>query len=91
MVDFLKGLGISIQDSTVVNDDNQGSIALAKGTVFHDRSKHIVIQYHFTRDLVKEKRIGLNYVPTMEVSADSLTKALPRAQHEYLTNPIRLF
>ena len=36
MVDFLKDLGISVQDSMVVNADNQGSIALAKNPVFHD-------------------------------------------------------
>ena len=36
MVDFLKDLGISVQDSMVVNADNQGSIALAKNPVFHN-------------------------------------------------------
>ena len=36
IVDFLKDLGISVQDSMVVNADNQGSIALAKNPVFHN-------------------------------------------------------
>jgi hypothetical protein len=54
MTDFLRCLGISLVPM-VVNADNQGSIALAKNPVFHDRSKHIDIQYHYTRDLVKEK------------------------------------
>ena len=36
MVDFLKDLSISVQDSMVVNANNQGSIALAKNPVFHD-------------------------------------------------------
>ena len=48
MVDFLKDLGVSIHDKMVVNADNQESIALAKNPVFHDRSKHIDIQYHYT-------------------------------------------
>ena len=61
-----------------VNADNQGSnIALARNPVFHDRSKHIDIQYHYTRDLVKEKRIKLEYVPTKDMLADLLTKSLP--------------
>ena len=90
MVDFLKDLSVSVQDSMVVNANNQGSIALAKNPVFHDRSKHIDIQYHFTRDLIKNKRISLNYIPTKEMSADLLTKALPHAQHEYLMKTIRL-
>ena len=77
MVNFLKDLGISVQDSMVVNADNQGSIALAKNPVFHNRLKHINIQYHFTQDLVKGKQISLNYIPTKEMSTDLLTKALP--------------
>ena len=90
MVNFLKDLSISVQDSMVVNADNQGSIALTKNPVFHNQSKHIDIQYHFTQDLVKGKWISLNYILTKEMSADLLTKALPCAQHEYLMKTIRL-
>ena len=90
MVDFLKDLGISVQDLMVVNADNQGSIALAKNPVFHNRLKHIDIQYHFTWDLVKGKLISLNYILTKEMSTDLLTKALPCVQHEYLVKTIRL-
>jgi len=39
MVDSLKHLGVSLRGPMVVNVDNQGSIALAKNPVFHDRSK----------------------------------------------------
>ena len=90
MVDFLNDLSVSVQDSMVVNADNQGSIALTKNPVFHDQSKHIDIQYHFTHDLVKNRTISLNYISTKEMSADLLTKALPRAQHKYLARGIRL-
>jgi len=68
-----------------------GSIALAKNPVFHDRSKHIDIQYHFTRDLVKEQKIHLEYITTKDMLADLLTKSLPRAQHEQLSEGIGLF
>ena len=54
MVDFLQRLDTSIHDTTMVNADNQGSMALARDPVFHDRSTHIDIQYHFKRDLIKE-------------------------------------
>ena len=36
MVDFLKDLSILVQDSMVINADNQGNIALAKNPVFHN-------------------------------------------------------
>jgi hypothetical protein len=58
----------SVQGPMVVNADNQGSVALTKNPVFHDRSEHIDIQYHYARDLVKEGRAKLDYVPTDDIS-----------------------
>ena len=63
MVDFLASLGVSLHGLMVVNADNQASIALAKNSVFHDRSKHVDIQYHYTRDLIKQEKIQLNLRP----------------------------
>ena len=76
MADFLKDLGVSVQGPVVVNADNQGSIALSKTPVFHDRSKHIDIQYHYARELIRNGRVMLNYVPTADTLADLLTKSL---------------
>ena len=90
MVEFLEGLGVSIHNAMMINVDNQGAIALARNPVFHDRSKHIDIQYHFTRGLVRSGKVALNYVPTKEMLADVLTKPLPRGQHEYLACGIGL-
>jgi len=45
-------------------------------------------QYHFTRDLGRVNRIGLRCIPTKEVAADILTKALPCVQYEYLAKNI---
>ena len=56
--------------------DNQGSIALAHNPVFYSRTKHIDIQHHYIRDEVASKRIDLSYVPTDQMIADGLTKAL---------------
>jgi hypothetical protein len=55
MIDFLENLSISVCNLMVINAENQGGITLAKNPVFHDRSKHIHIQYHYTQDLIKEK------------------------------------
>jgi len=91
MGDVLFSLRVTVQGPMVVNADNQGSIALVKNPVFHDRSKHIDIQYHYTRDLVKEKKIQLQYLPTSDMLADLLTKALPRVQHIHLYQGVGLF
>ena len=41
---------------------------------FHARTKHIVVQYHFLRDMVKDDRVKLEKVETLVNVADALTK-----------------
>jgi hypothetical protein len=57
--------------------DNNSAIALMKNPVFHGRSKHIDIKYHFIRECVEHGQIKVKRVSTLEQKADSLTKALP--------------
>jgi hypothetical protein len=78
---FLAELGYGSTRSTVVNTDNQGALALAKNPVSHARSKHIDIRHHFIRESIADKSVWLQYVPTDDMTADSLTKALGRQKH----------
>ena len=73
------------QPAIPLKGDNQGSIALAHNPVFHARTKHIDIQHHYIRDEVAAGRINLTYVPTSEMIADGLTKALTHAKfHDFI-------
>ena len=56
--------------------DNQGCMALAINPVYHARTKHIAIKYHFTRELVAAGTIKLEYIPTADNIADLFTKPL---------------
>jgi len=89
--EFVKGLGISVSGSMVIKVNNQGSIMLAKNSVFHNCLKHIDIQHHYTCDLVRVGRIEIKYIPMKDMLANVLTKALPRTQHEYLAKAVGLF
>lgn len=62
--------------------DNKSAIDLAKNPVFHGRSKHIDIRYHFIRECVERGEIVLKHINTNEQRADVLTKALCRAKFE---------
>ena len=46
-------------EPTLIQCDNQSCIALAKSPVFHARSKHIEIQYHFVREKILDGEIVL--------------------------------
>ena len=77
-------LGMKDAGPTLIYEDNQGAISMAKNPVFHKRTKHIQIRYHFVREAVEEGVIALEYCCTSEMLADSFTKALPREQIERL-------
>ena len=81
---LLEDLGLDRQAPLVIFGDNQGALALAQNPVFHLRSKHIAIQYHFTRELVHMQQIVVKYIPMKVMLADALTKSLPRPQHAML-------
>jgi hypothetical protein len=44
--------------------DNNSAIALMKNPVFHGRSKHIDIKYHFIRECVERGQIAVRRVCT---------------------------
>ena len=56
--------------------DSESTIQLSKNPVFHDRSKHIDVRYHYIRECVEENRVKLESVRTVDELADILTKAL---------------
>ena len=60
----------------VIYCDNLSSIQLARNPVYHARTKHIEVHYHFIRERVLAGDIDLVYVSTQEQVADIFTKAL---------------
>ena len=69
---------------TVIFEDNQSAISMAKNPQFHGRSKHINIKYHFIREQVSNDKIRLKYCPTEDMLADLLTKGIGPEKFERL-------
>ena len=55
-----------VLDTIVTLCDNQSGIRLTDNDVFHDRSKHIDIRYHFIRDMVQRGAVRLDHIGTNE-------------------------
>ena len=70
-----------------IKADNQGCIKLTENVLSNSRAKHIEIHYHYVRDIWEKGEIDLIYEPTATMTADVLTKALPKDRHwEHTTN-----
>ena len=61
-------------EATCIFYDNHSCVKLSKNPVFHDKSKHIEIKYHYIRDMVQTGVVKLQYVVADEHIADVLTK-----------------
>jgi hypothetical protein len=59
-------------------NDNQGAQELAKNAMFSHRTKHIDIRFHFIYEAVEERKTVLRYKKTEEMSANFLTKPVPK-------------
>ena len=54
---------------------------LAENPKFHKRSKHIDITYHFIREYIKDKKVTVAFVKSVEQLIDGLTKGLNTVKH----------
>ena len=69
-------LGIKIE-MPELHCDSQSAIQLAKNPVFHAKTKHIDVKYHFIQEVIDDKQIQLVKVHTKENLTDLFTKGLP--------------
>ncbi len=60
----------------VIYCDNINSILLVNNLVYHARTKHIEVHYHFIKEKVLTREINVIHVSTKNKVVDILTKAL---------------
>lgn len=81
---ILKQIKGTQNDFVKILCDNSSTIKLAKNPVFHRRSKHIDVRFHFLRNLTSDGLINLEYCGSKEQVADIMTKPLKLEQFEKL-------
>jgi len=76
LLKLLSDLGQSMDAPIVIYCDNISSILLANNPIYHARTKHIEVHYHFIKEKVLAKEIDLIHVSTQDQVANIFTKAL---------------
>uniref|UniRef100_A0A2N9HH98 Integrase catalytic domain-containing protein n=1 Tax=Fagus sylvatica TaxID=28930 RepID=A0A2N9HH98_FAGSY len=85
---LLCDLHIFLPSSPTLWCDNTSAISLASNPVFHARTKHVEVDYHFVRERVVRGDLKVHFIPTADQLADLLTKALPTPRFLQLSNKL---
>lgn len=85
---LLKDLHVSLISTPTLWCDNISAIALASNPVFHARTKHIEVDYHYVRDKVVNRELLVRHVSTTDQVADIFTKPLSSARFNYLQSKL---
>ena len=83
---WLRGFLVEICDdlhTTTVFFDSPSAIFLIKDQMFHEKTKHIDVRYHFVYEVIAHGDIVVSKVSTHDNPANMMTKALQVTKFEY--------
>ncbi|PKU60989.1 Retrovirus-related Pol polyprotein from transposon TNT 1-94 [Dendrobium catenatum] len=87
---LLSDFQIPCSTPTPLYCDNVSALALANNPVFHARTKHIEVDYHFIRDCIKNGHITVHHIASIDQPADVFTKALSASRFLFLRNKLTI-
>jgi hypothetical protein len=73
---FLEEFGHKQGAPTTVHSDNTSAIAQSKNPIKNKHNKHMLLKYHYLRDLVSDQHVRLQFIRTVDQIADINTKPL---------------
>ena len=74
---FLQELDLKQKDY-IVHYGSQSAIDLNKNTMYHARTKHIDVGYHWNKKVIKEQIFQIRKIHTDENTADMMTKVITK-------------
>lgn len=91
---WLKGLYAELslhQCGITIFCNSQSAIHLTNDQMYHERTKHINIKYHFIRQTIAERKVYVQKINTRDNLADMFTKPLPVSKFKLCLNLICIY
>ena len=82
---LLTELGFGPTGETTIYEDNQACIKLSENPHALGRTKHIDVRHHFIRELVAQREVKIEYIPSKRNIADIFTKGVTGKLYSLLT------
>jgi len=87
---ILKDLRITLSSPPILYCDNLSALHMTVNPVFHARSKHIELDYHFVRERVARGLLVTQHISSVNQVADLFTKPMSKAALQYFRNKLCL-
>lgn len=83
-------LGVSLSVPPILWCDNLRATYLSANPIFHARTKHVEIDFHFVRERVARKELQIHFISTKDQVADIFTKGLPAQSFRFFHDKLQI-
>ena len=87
---LLRELQVPLKAVPTLWCDNLGATYLSANPVFHARTKHVEVDFHFVREKVAQGQLSVQFISTNDQIADIFTKPLSSQRFLFLRSKLRL-
>jgi Reverse transcriptase (RNA-dependent DNA polymerase) len=88
---LLNELAFQVPQAPTLWCDNLGATFLASNPIFHARTKHIELDYHFIRENISNQQLSVRFICSADQIGDLFTKSVVKTRFLMLRDKLHVF